>query len=254
MFAGLGTALHSTQRSVNACNPPLSRFTPPSANLLRRALSLQNRSEALERSCGLSLGDSAHKRAARQCAKRAKRGVKLVAVIEASAAVRGFAQPVLGAGTRTGGAASLPDSQLGRLALHQSPMYVEANSSQVDLLIHPQPDPSGSLVTVAQPAVNGDPITQSPWIHRHVPHLGRANGDLNRRGDRAHRYGTLSAPCSARGERLDALPITQRVLHGGVKRMKLDVEQLRHAIFGRKQVTCQSFHQRQDQLRALACD
>ena len=206
-------------------------------------LSLQNRPESLKRFCSLTLGNAADKRPTRQRAKRAQRSVKLVAIIKARPAVGGFAQAVLRAGSRTRRTASLPDGELDRLALHQSPMYIEVDSSQMDLLVHPQPHVRWSLIAVAQPAVNGDPISQSPWVHRDVPHPGRAGGYLDRGGDGAHcacnRSGALRSAC---GERLDPLPLIQCVLYGGVKRMKLDVEPFHHAIVGWKQVAGQSLH------------
>jgi hypothetical protein len=221
----------------------------------QRALSLQNRAESLECSPRLTLRYAADERAACQRAQRTERSVKLVAVIEARAAVGGFAQAVLGAGARAGRAAPLPDGEPGRLALHQSPMYVEANSSQMDLLVHPQAHPRRSLLAVAQPAVNGDPIAQPMWIHRHVPYLVGVGRDLDRGGDRAHSACNRSgAPRSARGQRLDPLPLTQCVFYGRVKAMKLDVEPFRHTIVGRQQIAAQSLHQWDDQLGALACE
>lgn len=140
---------------------------------------LELSAQALERAGGLALGYSADERAAGNCPDWAKRGAELVGVIKARATVPGRAEDVFRAGARAGGPPTLPYGQLAGAAVDELPVNIEADSTEVDLLVHPVAHAWWSVVVVMQLAVNSHPIGETIWIHDDLPHLHRWDSDLN---------------------------------------------------------------------------
>src|SRR6185437_8667391 len=183
--------LHSTQVVASLVHFPSScnRFTRYVGGpvLGRGAVSLLHQgTQALECAHRLPVRHAAHERTTCERPKRAQGCVELVAVVKARATIGRRLQHVLGAGVRAGRAASLPHGKLARDTLHQSPVNIDANSSQVDLLIHAIPHVCGIALAVAQLAVNRDPIDQSRRVHHRVPYLLWGRRDLDRSCDHAH--------------------------------------------------------------------
>ncbi len=156
----------------------------------------------------LPLGDTPDKRSADYRADRTERCSEVVAVVKArTSALR--LKDVFRAGTRARRAASLPHGQLIRPAVDERPVNLEAHAAQVYSLIHLISDPHATIVRVPEPAVNRDPVTQTFGVHYHVPHLGRFGRYPGRGCDETHG--------SACGQRLEFLPLRERVFYGRVE-------------------------------------
>src|ERR1019366_9928236 len=93
---------------------------------------------------------------------------------------------VFRAGMGPCGPGALPYGQLIRPALDEPPVNVKVDPSHVYPLAHLITDAWRTVVGVDEPAVNGDPVTETVGIHDHVPHVRGWCGDAGADGDDAH--------------------------------------------------------------------
>src|ERR1700722_13635219 len=113
--------------------------------------------------------------------------MEFIAIVEAGAATGKGLQLVFCAGARAGWPATLPHGECPRLALHQCPVNIDADSPQVELLVHVVAGPWNSIVVVAQLAMNRDPVAEAIGVYDGFPHRRGGGGDLDRGANSTHR-------------------------------------------------------------------
>src|ERR1700730_14178507 len=119
--------------------------------------------QAIERAFCLSLRHSAYQRAADDRPDRTERGTELVVIVKARAPIARRAQDVFRASARTCRSPTLPHGPLAGAAVDELPVNLEADSTQMDLLVHPVAHARWPVIGVVEPAVNAHPVAQAIW-------------------------------------------------------------------------------------------
>jgi hypothetical protein len=148
-------------------------------------LPLEVSAETIKRPPGLPLRHASNERAADNRTDGTEGWSEFISIVKPGATVLGT-EPVLGMGARACRAASLPDGELARTAVDELPVNLEIDSAKVYLLVHLVSHAWSTTVSVHEPTVNGDPVTQAIGVHDHFPHLGWCDCDAGRGCDEAH--------------------------------------------------------------------
>jgi len=158
--------------------------------------------------------------------------MEVVVIIEMRASISGGAQDVFRASARTRRPAPLPYGQLAGTALDELPVNVEADSAQMEMLVHPVAHAERPVVGMVQLAVNRDPIprrsgsmtvshTTAGAAARSIEAVTRLIGEGRTVAGARSLQRVESSPC---GQRLEFLPQAERVFDRRVEGVQAHAE------------------------------